>query len=217
MDLYCNPLSAFSHKTKMAFYEKDVSFTEKQVDLFDPEGRRRYREFYPLGKVPCLQTPKGLIPESTAIIEWLDQYYQVPKLIPTNPDEARQVRLKDRLADLYITANASLLFFQGLKPEAQRDAERIATARRQIQVMYDYFEKELVGKPATALFVQGSQLSMADLALLAGLAGAAKLETLDRHAHLARYLALHGLRPSVVAARKGFEDAVGRLMGAVRA
>ena len=111
MDLYCNPLSSFSHKTKMAFYEKDVSFTEKLVDLFSPEGRQQYRKFYPLGKVPCLQTPKGLIPESTAIIEWLDQYYQVPKLIPTHPDDARQVRLKDRLADLYVTSNVSLLFF----------------------------------------------------------------------------------------------------------
>lgn len=216
MDLYCNPLSAFSHKTKMAFYEKDVTFNEIQVDLFNPDARQRYREFYPLGKVPCLHTPSGVIPESTAIIEWLDQYYQVPKLIPANPDDARQVRLKDRLADLYVTSNVSLLFFQNLKPVEQQDAERIATARRQIQVMYDYFEKELAGKPVAGLFVHGSQLSMADLALLAGLAGAANLESMGRHPNLARYLTLHSQRPSLLAAREGFDEVVARLISGVR-
>lgn len=217
MDLYCNPLSAFSHKTKMAFYEKDVSFNEVQVDLFDPESRQRYRELYPLGKVPCLKTPGGLIPESTAIIEWLDQYYQVPKLIPANPDDARQVRLKDRLADLYLTSNAALLFFQNLKPVEQQDQERIATAKRQIQVMYDEFEKALAGKNDKSLFVHGSQLSMADLALLAGLNGTSGFVALDHHATLARYLALHNQRPSVIEARKGFMEVVEKLMsGAIR-
>lgn len=216
MDLYCNPLSTFSHKTKIAFYEKDVSFNEIQIDLFNPEARQRYRELYPLGKVPCLQTPKGLIPESTAIIEWLDQYYQVPKLIPANPDDARQVRLKDRLADLYVTSNVSLLFFQSLKPAEQQDQERIATARRQIQAMYDYFEKELVGKNDRSLFVHGGQLSMADLALLAGLNGAAGFIPLDRHPALARYLALHNQRPAVIEARKGFAEAVERIMASSR-
>lgn len=212
MDLYCNPLSAFSHKTKVAFYEKDVSFNEVTVDLFNPDARQHYRELYPLGKVPCLKTPSGLIPESTAIIEWLDQYYQVPKLIPANPDDARQVRLKDRLADLYVTSNVSLLFFQSLKPAERQDQERINTARHQIQAMYDYFEIELTGKSDKGLFVHGAQLSMADLALLAGLNGASGFLPLDHHPHLKRYLALHSQRPSVIEARKGFKEAVEGLL-----
>ena len=212
MELYCNPLSSFSHKTKMAFYEKDVGFTEILVDLFDTEERQRYRELYPLGKVPCLQTPQGLIPESTAIIEWLDQHYQVPKLIPTNPDDARQVRLKDRLADLYVTSNAALLFFQSLKPAQQQDAERIATARRQINVMYDYFEKELAGTADAELFLHGNHLSLADIALLAGLLGAVKFEPLGNHTQLNRYLSRHSERPALLEARKGLEQAVARLM-----
>jgi len=216
MDLYCNPLSAFSHKTKIAFYEKDVSFNEVTVDLFNPEARQRYRELYPLGKVPCLKTPSGLIPESTAIIEWLDQYYQVPKLIPANPDDARQVRLKDRLADLYVTSNVSLLFFQSLKPAERQDQERITTAHHQIQAMYDYFEKELVGKSDKGLFVHGGQLSMADLALMAGLNGASGFIALDRHPSLARYLAVHNQRPSVVEARKGFKEAVEGVVAAAK-
>ncbi len=212
MELYCNPLSSFSHKTKMAFYEKDIAFKEIIVDLFDPQERARYREFYPLGKVPALQTPSGLIPESTTIIEWLDQYYQVPKLIPGNPDEARQVRLKDRLADLYITANVSLLFFQSLKPAEQQDAERIANARRQITVMYDYFERDLTGKPDAGLYVHGGQLTLVDVALLPALMGAEQFESLDRHPNLARYLAAHRERPSLVAARQGLTEAVARMV-----
>jgi glutathione S-transferase len=212
MDLYCNRLSVFSHKAKMAFFEKDVTFNEVQVDMFNPEALKQYREVYPLGKLPCLKTPTGLIPESTAIIEWLDQYYQVPMLIPANPDDARQVRLKDRLADLYVTSNTSLLFFQMLKPADQQDQERIKIARRQLQAMYDYFEKELAGKDDKDLFVHGRQLSMADFALLAGLNGAASFIPLDRHPALARYLALHNQRPSVVEARKGFNEAVGSLL-----
>jgi Glutathione S-transferase len=216
MDLYCNRLSVFSHKAKMAFFEKDVSFNEVLVDLFSPEALQRFSEIHPLGKVPCLKTPAGVIPESTAIIEWLDQYYQVPKLIPANPDDARQVRLKDRLADWYVTTNTSLLFFQMLKPAEQQDQERISTARRQLQAMYDYFEKELVGKDDKGLFVHGRQLSMADFALLAGLNGAANFIPLDHHPSLARYLALHNQRPSVIEARKGFNEAVGSLLAAAK-
>jgi glutathione S-transferase len=213
MDLYCNPLSAFSHKAKIAFYEKDVNFNEVLVDLFDPEARQKYREVYPLGKVPCLKTPAGLLPESTAIIEWLDQYYQVPKLIPANPDDARQVRLKDRFADLYLTSNAAMLFFQALKPAERQDQERIATAHQQINAMYDYFEKELARKSGSDLFAHGAQLSLADLALIVGLSGTSGFVGLDRHPSLTAYLALHQQRPSVVEARKGFQDIVTRLMG----
>ena len=216
MDLYCSPLSAFSHKTKIAFYEKGVPFNEIQVDLFDPAARQHYRELYPLGKVPCLSTSSGLIPESTAIIDWLDQYYQVPKLIPANPDDARQVRLKDRFADLYLTSNAAVLFFQTLKPAEQQDQERIATAHQQIQVMYDYFEKELAGKSDQRLFAHGSQLSLADLALVAGLNGTSGFASLDHHPTLARYLMLHNQRSSVSEARKGFNEAVEGVIAASR-
>ncbi len=211
MDLYCSPLSSFSHKARMAFFEKDVAFSQVTVNLFDPDARQAWWKIYPLGKVPCLRTASGLIGESTSIIEWLDQYYQVPRLIPEKPEEARQVRHKDRLADHYVTENTIMLFLQSLKPEAMRDQDRIANGRRQLRAMFEYFDGELAGKPDDSLFVQGRQLTMADLALITGLMGAVNVQPVDEFPNLGRYIEIHSQRPSLVAARAGFDEALAAL------
>lgn len=213
MDLYFSPISAYSHKALMAFYEKDIPFNPVEVDLTDSHVREEFRQVYRMGKVPCLKVPEGLVPESSNIIEWLDQHYQVNKLIPTKAEEARQVRYLDRIADQYISANAILLFFQSVKPEHLQDGERIATAKRQIETMYIEVEQRL--KNRHNQWLVGEHLSMADISLAAGLVVSAGFVTLDGYPRLQAYLQSWQQRQSFVKARAGFDDAVVKMVAAL--
>ena len=73
MKLYYFPLSTYSQKVLTALYEKGAEFESEQVRLFDEAERERYREIYPLGRIPLLVLDDGhLIPESSIIVEYLD-------------------------------------------------------------------------------------------------------------------------------------------------
>ncbi|MBL6752072.1 MAG: glutathione S-transferase family protein, partial [Nevskia sp.] len=162
MKLYYFPLSTYSQKALIAFHEKQVPFEPVLVDLRDPQQRAQYQKTYPLGKVPLLVRDNGwMIPESTIIIEFLDTHSERgQRLIPADPERARQTRFMDRMMDLYLDNNVITLVFQSWKPPAQRDQEAIEQARRQIGITYDYMERALAGKP----WLTGDEFSMADCA-----------------------------------------------------
>lgn len=213
MDLYFSAISAYSHKTKMAFYEKEVKFNPMLVNLANENQRGSFRELYPLGKLPCLHANGEWIGESTNIIEWLDTHYQTNKLIPEKPELARQARYWDRIADLYITANAVLLFFQGVKPEAKQDPERIAIAKRQIAVAYGMLEKTLHNQGK--LIGGGVEVSLAEISVGCGLVVSQNFVALNEFPGVANLLKQISARPSFEAAREGFEDAVGEMVAAL--
>lgn len=161
MKLYFHPLSTYSQKVLIAAYEKDVRFTPEIVNMMDPAAKAVYTKVYPLAKVPLLIRDDGwMIPESSIIIEFLDQHAPKPRLIPAEPDKARQVRFLDRMMDFYVNEPCGAIFFDALKPVDKRNAEAVAQARGRLDVMYDFLEKQLEGK--TWLF--GETFTMADCA-----------------------------------------------------
>jgi maleylpyruvate isomerase len=46
----------------------------------------------PLGLVPALETPDGVLTQSSAILEWLEERYPEPPLLPRAPGERAIVR-----------------------------------------------------------------------------------------------------------------------------
>lgn len=212
MDLYLSPISAYSQKVLLAFYEKDVAFNGVEIDLTDAEERLRYRQLYPLGKVPCLKVGSTLLPESSNIIEWLDQHYPVNALLPHNLEHARLVRNLDSMIDLYITANAILVFFQSFKPTHLQDGERINTAKTQIVHMYHELEERLADQSSPWLV--GGQLSMADLSLACALSISSGIHTLEQRPKLQAYLHMWQQRQSYINARAGFDHALAKMMAA---
>lgn len=171
MKLYYHPLSTYSQKVLTALYEKNLDFEAEILMLFDPEVRDRYREIYPLGKIPLLvDDDDHMVPESSIIIEYLDQKAE-PKLIKGNADETRQIRFKDRMFDLYLLESIATLFFQSMKAEDERDQDRIDTASFRIDKIYMFMEMELENQP----FSCGSEFTMADCSAAAGLFYAGKV------------------------------------------
>jgi glutathione S-transferase len=208
MKFYYFPLSTYGQKTLMALYEKNVDFEAAIVDLRDENQRDEYKKVYPLGKIPLLVRDDGwLIPESTIIIEYIDTHFgSGPQLIPEDKDKARQVRFMDRMSDLYVNESVTTLLFQGWKPEAERDQQRIESAQFRAGVMYDYLNKTLEGKE----WLMG-EFSMADCAVAPPLLYAQRIFPFDGHANIVSYWERVQSRPSyrkVLAEAQPYLDAL---------
>jgi glutathione S-transferase len=200
MKLYYHPISSYSQKALIAFYEKGIDFEPNIVQLMDPEARQKYRDVYPLGKVPCLVLDDGhLIPESSIIIEYIDSLAE-PRLIDGDSEQTRKIRFKDRMCDLYLNDTVVTLLFQGMKPKDEQDEERIETAKFRIKTMYDFMDHEL-GKTK---YAQGDSFTMADCAAAPALFYAELLAPFAEHRNISAYWERLKERESV---KKTFDDA----------
>ncbi|MEM7468369.1 MAG: glutathione S-transferase family protein [Pseudomonadota bacterium] len=184
MKLYYFPPSTYSQKVLIAFEEKHAKFDHEVVNLFDDETRNKYRELYPLGKIPLLQRADGwMIPESSIIIEFLDaEFTEGHQLIPTDVDSARQTRFMDRMNDLYLNDPIATLLFESWKPADQRDQDKIAAAEANISIIYQYMNKNLEGKDWLV-----NEFSMADCAAAAPLYYAQQVFPFENYKEIERY------------------------------
>ena len=83
-------LSNYFNKVKMVLLEKGVPFTEEAVKT----GRKDdvVLGASPLGKIPFLRTEHGPLCESEAIVEYLEDRYPEPALMPADPWQRAKVR-----------------------------------------------------------------------------------------------------------------------------
>ncbi len=192
MKLYYHPLSSYSQKVLIAMYEKGIEFEPHIVALMDPEQQAKYREVYPMGKVPLLIVDDDhLIPESSIIIEYLDGIAG-PKLIFGDADQRRKIRFKDRMFDLYLNNSVSRLLFQSMKPESERDQERIDTSKFRIDTMYGFMEQEF----GHQRYANGADFSMADCAAATALFYAQRIAPFDKYENISAYWDRLASRPS---------------------
>jgi glutathione S-transferase len=183
MKLYYNPISTYSQKVLLAFYEKGIEFEPQIVSLMDPEALKEYRSVYPMGKIPCLVLEDDhIIPESSIIIEYIDGMAN-PRLIDGDADQTRKIRFKDRMFDLYVNDPVVTLLFQSMKSEDQKDPERIEKATFQIDTMYSFMEHEFGQQP----YASGDKFTMADCAAAPGLFYAELLAPFSEYKNISAY------------------------------
>jgi glutathione S-transferase len=183
MKLHYNPISTYSQKVLIALYEKGLEFEPEIVSLMDADARARYREVYPMGKIPCLQLEDGhIIPESSIIMEYIDPLAE-PTLIKGDADETRRIRFKDRMFDLYLNDPVVTLLFQGMKPESEQDPERIEKARFHIATMYSFMENEFGNQS----YANGEEFLMSDCAAAPGLFYAEQVAPFAEHKNISAY------------------------------
>jgi glutathione S-transferase len=165
MKLYYNPLSTYSQKVLIAFYEKQIEFEPILVSLMSPDGRAAYEQVYPLGKVPLLKPADDyMIPESSIIIEYLEGHHPSgTRLIPEEVDAVRKVRFMDRMSDLYLADPSQVLLFEKLDMRKYSEAE-LSKASKYLQISYEHFDKRLANQEWLC-----GDFSMADCALIPSL------------------------------------------------
>jgi maleylpyruvate isomerase len=85
--------SGTSYRTRIALEIKGLAYRQAPVDLRAGEqASPAYRALNPQGLVPALETPDGVLTQSSAILEWLEERYPDPPLLPRDPGERAIVR-----------------------------------------------------------------------------------------------------------------------------
>ena len=85
--------SGTSYRTRIALNLKGLPYRQAAVDLRAGEQRSdRFRELNPQGLVPALETPDGVLTQSSAILEWLEERYPEPPLLPRSSGDRAIVR-----------------------------------------------------------------------------------------------------------------------------
>jgi glutathione S-transferase len=90
--LYDTPRCPFCARARIVLAEKDVEYETVVVDLDDrPDW---IYEKNPLGKVPVLEEGDFLLPESAVIMEYLEERFPEPALLPVDLEERARARLR---------------------------------------------------------------------------------------------------------------------------
>lgn len=196
LTLHYHPLSSFCWKVLIPLYENGTPFKTVLVNLGDPASRAPFVALWPMGKFPVLQDQaRGeTVPESSAIIDYLDCYYAgAVHFTPADSELARRTRLWDRFLDLHIHLPMQKITGDRNRPADQRDPLGVAQARQQISDAYRIFEREL----ATRDFAAGDAFSLADCAAAPALYYGNKVVPFGAaESRIAAYLARLEARPS---------------------
>lgn len=193
LTLYYHPLSSYCHKVLIALYENGTDFERRIIDLGDANDRAELASLWPLCKFPVIhdQRRDRNIPESTIIIEYLDEY--VPgrrRLVPQDPERAREVRLWDRIFDNYVHAPMQEIVADRLR---NRNGD-LSIARSTLVTAYGMADRQLAGRT----WIAGDEFSLADCAAAPALFYASTLQPLPGdQRHLAAYFERLVDRPSV--------------------
>lgn len=205
LQLYFHPLSSFSQKVLIALYENDTPFEPHIVNFGDDASRKELFELWPIGKIPVLNdtTRDWFVPETSIIIEYLDQHYPGKTcFIPADADVARQMRLRDRFFDTYINGPMQKIVTDRLRPEGQHDSFGVDEARRLLSTALELVDKAMRAKEWAA----GSVFSMADCAAAPALWYAHKVQPFaDKHPNAFAYLDHLTARPSFARALREAE------------
>ena len=185
LTLYDAERCPYAARARIVLAEKGVPYETVSIDLDDRPGWLYTKN--PLGRVPVLEEDAGLVlPESRVIIEYLDERFPEPPLLPADPAERALARLAiERFDNL------------GRPYYALRRGEDGARAG---------LERELAALDWTLAahpFLTGSSYGLADVAYLPWVLRAQALlgVELGSHPALSSWLARLTERPAVAAER----------------
>ncbi|MEE4295362.1 MAG: maleylacetoacetate isomerase [Wenzhouxiangella sp.] len=170
MVLYSYWRSSASYRVRIALALKGIDADIHPVHLVRNGGQQLqpdYLALNPQGLVPCLVHGKIVLTQSLAIIEYLDECFRDPPLLPGTPAERARVRMLAQTiaCDIHPLNNLRVLKFlehqAGLAPEPRTDWYRYWT-----ETGLQAVERQLKAVPGEPDFCFGPEPGLADCLLL---------------------------------------------------
>jgi glutathione S-transferase len=196
LTLHFHPLASYCHKVLIALYENDTPFTPNLVDLSNERERAALLKLWPIGKFPvlCDGARSQTLPESSLIIEYLDQHYPGrTRFIPADAGRALQTRLRDRFYDLYVHEPMQRIVGDRIRGEGNRDPHGVEEARARLRISYQMIDDQM----ATQTWATGDDFCLADCAAAPALFYANEVMPFgDTHQNVAAYFSRLKARPS---------------------
>jgi len=179
MKLYDYFRSSAAYRVRIALNLKGVAPERASVHLRRGAHRAEdYLTMNPQGLVPALVTDSGdVLTQSLAIIEWLEESYPQPPLLPRDaPGRARVRALSLAIAcDIHPLNNLRVLnYLTGTL--GATDAQKDGWYRYWCDVGLEALETQLAREASTGPFCHGDTPTMADICLVPQLANARRVD-----------------------------------------
>jgi glutathione S-transferase/RNA polymerase-associated protein len=165
------PLSPYAQKVKMALIEKGITFDVQYPDVDAPDVQARMGN--PRAEVPVLIDGSTTIFQASIIMEYIEERWPEPALLPREPSERARVRMLQEICDTAYDAinwgvSEILVFKRAQGPLAESILER---ARKQVLALNERLERELAVRP----WFNGESFGFGDIVVYPFVNGAAAL------------------------------------------
>ena len=167
MKLYGFFRSGTSHRTRIVLNLKGLDYEASYVSLAKNEHHQAaFQRLNPQGFVPVLEMEAGMLLQSPAIIEWLEQQYPEPALLPADALGKEKVRAIAALigCDIHPLNNKRVLEY--LRQLGLDQNQINAWCAKWIQDGFSALEHILAEDPTREKFCYGKQVSIADAYLI---------------------------------------------------
>jgi len=191
MKLYTYYRSSAAYRVRIALHCKGLDFESIPVHLLRGGGEQKqpaYRDKHPLGLVPALESDAGVLTQSLAIMEWLEEVYPKPPLLPADAGARAQVRaLANTIAcDIHPLNNLRVLNYL-TQDLALSEAQKNQWYRHWVHAGLLAVERLLEHSAAPGRYCWGDQVTLADCCLVPQVANAQRFDCpLDAMPHILR-------------------------------
>ena len=169
MKLYNFFRSGTSHRLRIALNLKGISTDYVAVDLRVEEHLKdAFKSVNPQQLVPALDTGENVLIQSPAIIEWLEEKYPTPALLPSGSDERAHVRALAAIVgcDIHPINNRRIL--ETLRKQFGANEEAVnAWCGTWISAGFDAYEALIAADMQRGRFSFGDAPTLADVYLIA--------------------------------------------------
>jgi maleylpyruvate isomerase len=169
MKLYSYWRSSCSWRVRIALNLKGLAYTYEAVHLLKDGGQQHteaYRALNPMRAVPTLEFEEGgmkrKLTQSIAILEYLEERYRTPPLLPADPYLRARARMLAEMVNSGIQPLQNLSVLQWVKHELKGDDKAFAAYwnARGLAAL------ETVVKETVGTYCVGDAVSLADICLV---------------------------------------------------
>jgi glutathione S-transferase len=168
--LFEHPLSPYVQKVKLALLEKGIPFETEIPDIL-AGGSAEFAATNPRLEIPALVDGDVKVFDSTIILEYLEDKWPSPAMLPSSPAERARVRMIEELCDTYYEAvNWAMYEIRVFKRATGDLAETLlARAGEQVAGINARLERELAGRQ----YFNGTAFGWGDLSVFPAVNAAA--------------------------------------------
>jgi len=170
LTLFEHPLSPYAQKVKLSLLEKGIAFDAQTPDLL-AGGNAAFLDTSPRREVPTLIDGETTVFDSTIILEYLEDKWPAPPMLPAAPQERARVRMLEEICDTYYEAiNWAIYEIRIFRRATGHLADSlIARAGKQVEGINAYLDRALGARE----FFNGTGFGCGDLSIFPAVNAAA--------------------------------------------
>jgi len=209
--VYEHPLSPYAQKVKISLDEKGVTYeTRMPAAIGSGQPDLEFLKANPRGEVPALIDDGFAVFDSTIILEYIEDKWPSPAMLPKDPKARSVARTIEEVMDTHFEpinwGMGEIKWFKRAEGEHARAIE--AKASKQARGIYEWLSRQLGDRQ----WFNGDTFGWGDLSVVPYLNGAtANGFPPDKGSKLSQWLMRANQRPSVQKAAKAAADVISNM------